>query len=403
MGSQMFLFDRFRTGRLLYNKQGLAQPEPVWNYKLPSYPLKSPESTLVMDEEQNIYFGSHDACFYSLTYEGKLRWFFRATGKIYSSPLIYNDIVCFADVNGHLFGFSLQGNLLWHVDLTASHRKTLSKAGKLWDLAKRKWKNQFSSPNNLWDAKCWSSPNVDDNGVLYMTGYGKGLHAIDIHTGQVKWERDLGKPRNHLSGVAINEENEIFAAAQEKQIVCYKPDGTLKWNFRTKAGYEGWSNPSIDPERQLVYVPVSRSHQSAVVYALDYTGKLKWEAVLPTGTKGTAAVSYDRYILIAGLDGLLYFLDKENGRIIRKLTLGCAQNGLWTTASIDQNGYLFITTKESADQQPNKQVGSIVCLTRDGEVVWKHRIGKGHSTPVIDDQGRLYAGSWTGELICIQT
>jgi hypothetical protein len=62
-----FLFDRARTGRLPFCKGAQIEPELVWRFELPSFPLTGPESSPVFDKDMNSYFGAHDGCFYSLT------------------------------------------------------------------------------------------------------------------------------------------------------------------------------------------------------------------------------------------------------------------------------------------------------------------------------------------------
>ena len=99
--STMFLFDKFSTGRLKYGKGILEIPELVWRFRLRSFPEFAPESTAAFDDEMNIYFGSHDQCFYSLTAEGTFRWMFKTGGKVYSSPtLLDSDHVCVASGDG---------------------------------------------------------------------------------------------------------------------------------------------------------------------------------------------------------------------------------------------------------------------------------------------------------------
>jgi outer membrane protein assembly factor BamB len=70
---------------------------------------------------------------------------------------------------------------------------------------------------------------------------------------------------------------------------------------------------------------------------------------------------------------------------------------LWTTSAITACGHILITSKASWE------AGAVHCLSAEGEPVWKYELGKALSTPVIDASGRLYVGTWDGEMVCLQT
>ena len=131
--------------------------------------------------------------------------------------------------------------------------------------------------------------------------------------------------------------------------------------------------------------------------AVDYSGTVKWKAKIEGGVRGSVAVSRTNFVLVGGLNGRLYFLDKHRGDIIRAPKYSDAERGLWTTPSIDPDNNIFLTVKET------RTSGGLYCIDEKGQTIWKYSTGKTLSTPVIDKDAKVYFGSWKGEFLCVQT
>jgi outer membrane protein assembly factor BamB len=396
--STTYLFDKFRTGRLHYGIGDTGQPFIRWRFRLPSYPPKGPESMPAFDQTGNLYFGAHDHCFYSLDGSGNLRWMFKTEDKIYSSPtIINNDKVVFASGDGNCFCFDLEGQLLWAYDICCYFSQINNRLVRRVKLIRSALCAYDYDRRKRWSTKCWSSPNVSADGHVYITGYGLGLHAIRLNDGKKVWTYDLGGPRNHLSGVAINEKEEIFVASQRRYLHCLNSNGRLKWRYDTRLRYDTWANPSIDSTSGIVYFPLSYRQCKGRVVALDYNGDLKWQQDLPGGLRGSVAISYKEYILLCSLNGMIYFLNKKTGSVVKSVKLSEAGRALWTTPVIDKKGRILVTAKEG------RYAGSLYCLDDEGKILWRYETGKTLSVPVVDEHGMIYIGSWNGEMLCLQS
>lgn len=381
-----------------YAKGNLKQPEVLWRFVLPSYPPKGPESTPAFDDSGNIYFGAHDGCFYSLNPNGVLRWMLKTADKIYSSPAIHGQRVVFCSGDGHCFCFDLAGRMQWVYNAADYFTTIRNPIARKLALARTRWSTRDSVRRNTWATRCWTSPNISSRGVVYVTAYGLGLHALQIADGKPLWAYDLGQPRHHLSGVALNENEEIFVASQRNRLHSISTDGRCRWISNAPRGYDAWGNPSIDLEKQLVFFPLSRQEKQGLIMALDYEGHTKWVCEIPGGIRGSVAITRAGHLLAAGMSGNLYYIDSSNGRIVRDLHLSRSRHrGMWTTPSEDPDGHIYATTKD------DEREGAVHCLNADGEIVWRCDIGKALSTPVLDQNNRIYAGSWHGELLCLQT
>ena len=102
-------------------------------------------------------------------------------------------------------------------------------------------------------------------------------------------------------------------------------------------------------------------------------------------------------MIVCDFSGFLYFLSKKSGAKLNVVKLSDASRALWTTPSIDQNGNIFIATKDTPHS------GSLYCIESNGEITWRYKTGKSLSTPVLDHCGRIYFGSWNGDYLCLQT
>ena len=72
------------------------------------------DSSFVLDEEENLYFGSWDHYFYALTPEGNLRWKYNTYGPIEASACIDKKSIIYVPVVGkEFYAFTPDGKVLW--------------------------------------------------------------------------------------------------------------------------------------------------------------------------------------------------------------------------------------------------------------------------------------------------
>ncbi|WZL82830.1 PQQ-binding-like beta-propeller repeat protein [Vallitaleaceae bacterium 9-2] len=396
IASTMFLLDEQRTGRLKHRIHSY-ELTPEFSFTLRAYPLKGPEASPVFDADGNIYFASHDGCFYSISSQGQLRWMFNSgKTKNYGSPSISENYVIFTSGEGNVHCFTTQGELMWTYYLGAyfdaiSNRYLRKMRKGINALATYDWHTKKFRLN-----KCWSSPLINKNQIL-ITGYGIGLHCIDLISGQCEWTFDLGMPRYPLSGVAIDEDNNIYVAANRHRLYGLHANGQMKWEYTLKENYMFWGNPTVDIEHQSVYFTGGIGEDRGIVLCLGYDGQLKWKKELAGAIRGSVSISYENYVVLGTLSGQLMALNKEDGSIIFSHRLTQAKRGLWTTPSIDLDGHILITTKDSNTK------GRILIFNSEGKQKSSLDIGKALSVPIVDQKGIIYVGSWNGTMMAIST
>jgi hypothetical protein len=220
------------------------------------------------------------------------------------------------------------------------------------------------------------------------------LLAIDANTGLEKWSFNPGHLFYHQAGVAIttvNEEERIFFVSQANGLHVLDNSGNLIWEKKSISGYNGWANPSIDPEEDVVYHSISKNNQSSWLYKHTLDGKLLWKKKFFFGCRATVGVPIGDSICFLGLDGKAYKIEKNSGAILAELSIASADRGLWTSPAVLKNGSVLINTKKSVRK------GSLICISNNWKINWEINYGKALSVPYIDQQGYLYTGTWDGD------
>ncbi len=388
----MFLYNKERNGRIPNEVAYSKAPELVWKIQFKQYPIRCAESTPVADADNNIYFGSHDGSFYCVNPDGQIKWQFVTESKIYSSPLIFNNHVYFNFGRSNMACFDLNGNKKWIID-GMSALKNKSKFSRLFSHIKSYLYYDYEFKKFM-KINAWSSPNILNDGTLLTVLCSKGLYALDANSGAEKWSYKPGELFYHQAGVAIttvNGEERIFFVSQANGLHVLDTSGNLIWEKKSISGYNGWANPSIDPEENAVYHSISKHNQSCYLYKHSLDGKLLWEKKFNFGCRATVGVPTGNSICFLGLNGKAYKIDKKNGAILAELSIASSDRGLWTSPAILENGSVLINTKKSV------QKGSLICISKDWEINWEINYGKALSVPYIDQLGYLYTGTWDGD------
>lgn len=390
----MFLFDKYRTSRQKH-AAGSRIGGVRWKTCLNTYPAYCAESTAALDRDGNFYFGSHSGNFYSLSSQGEIRWTFSTKLKIYGSPVVIDDRVFFADGAGYVYALSVHdGSIIWVKNLKQGYDSDLKT--KLFQLLIHlPYTLNLKRLMNM-DTKCWASVNYS-NGLLFITGFGKGIYAFDTD-GNEKWSYDLGFPRYQLTGVVLDEDDNVYFPSRAGDIYCFSSSGNKIWKRRAMRGWHSWGSPTYNPVTENVHFVFSRGESKGFVYATDKAGEPAWKTKLNGAIHGSVAVAKDgRHLYCSDFAGWLYKLDAKNGEIVGSIRLSTAIRALWTTPTVDRNGDVYISTKDSFS------TGRVMKLDAGLNTVWEYNTDKTLSIPVILENGDVCFGSWDGFYHCLST
>ncbi|MEL7436730.1 MAG: PQQ-binding-like beta-propeller repeat protein, partial [Chloroflexota bacterium] len=156
----------------------------------------------------------------------------------------------------------------------------------------------------------WAQPLLND-GVLYVTSVDHFVYALDANTGEELWRVDL---EGAVTSTPLLYENHLYVGSYSHKIYQISLDGTIA------AEYEGtnwvWGTPVIQ-DNVLYY-----SDLSGYVYALDANGLTEIWAERPS-RKGIrpAPIVTDQYVVVAGRDGSVYWLNIDSGSTVQTAEL----------------------------------------------------------------------------------
>lgn len=223
--------------------------------------------------------------------DGKLRWTAQATSEVLSPPAIADGIVVVRSEDGNIAG----------LDATSG---------------KRKWLYEHTLPVLVLRN---SAGVVIRNGTVYAGFAGGKLVALDLATGNAKWETTLSEPRgtteleriSDITSLPVVDDQEVCAVSYQGRVGCFGlAQGNLRWSrkFSSDKGL-------VMDDKNLYVVSVAGD-----VVALDKnTGSSAWKNA-QLDKQHTAAPAVLGNFLVAGdKKGFLYAIRREDGSIAAQL------------------------------------------------------------------------------------
>lgn len=396
------------------------------------YPLRGQHLARSLDRQN--YISS-----FGISSKPALKWKFQTKGKLFSSPVIWGDIVLMGSCDSNLYALSkTSGDILWKYKTGGEVRSTvavedstvyfLSADGYLYALdahtGRELWRFSTNGEKSydVWDY-FHSSPAVRD-GIVYFGSGDHYIYAVDAKSGKLVW-RFLTGGIVHAAPTLTPES--VYIGSFDGSFYCLKKDGTLRWKFKTvgeryfpkgeiqfhaviadSTVYFGardfnvyaldanngsgvwvyhqpgsWTSiPSIFDQRLVV--TMSDSYSILVLNKMD--GVKLVEPKVPLNTFSSASIA-GHEAFFGTLDGVIYRLNIKNGEV----------SPIFQTESSSKKKQLFFNDKGAlrADLQ-QKYEDDITRLFAD-----YLQMGSVFSTIWIDDN-RLYFGSTDGAIYALE-
>lgn len=274
---------------------------PKWKFSGgdPSYHFVVPKSDPAIDDKR-VYFGSDHGVFWCLDQRsGETLWSYKVgfhpKGKgIFSSPVIFKDIVIFGAYDGNVYA----------LDATTGKRK--------WVFMDADW--------------IGSSPSVAEDLGLVFIGLEFGLFrkrggiaAIDIKSGKLRWHSYDMPAYTHSSPLYIRERGQVAIGSNDGAAYLFNAiDGSLVWKFETGTPSDeelkiGFS--SLDIKESFVYnekrdLIIFGNKQDSIFFVSRKGGKEVGRFTAEFGFYSTPAI-YKDTVLAASLDKHLYCIDMD--------------------------------------------------------------------------------------------
>lgn len=225
--------------------------------------------------ENGVLAPSADYYLYSLDPQFGLNWKFETDGAIWAQPVSDGVKVYVASMDHFLYALNLKtGEMLWKVDAKGAIVGT---------------------------------PELDEEGVLYLASNGDVVMAVDSARGTILWEQTLTSPV--WSGMVVHEGTLYFGDLQGAFYAMDAKNGKTLWKVDVNGAMI--ARPAFIPDGLVVVTEAG----SAIRLSLDGT-KVWTKDFLNAKLYTSPVVSGEKVIIAAvGAEQLLYALDFSGNQI----------------------------------------------------------------------------------------
>lgn len=358
--------------------------------------------------EDKIFIGSADNFLYCLNLaSGKLLWRKNLGDWIRAKPLVYNNSVFAATLDGQLFKFTLYGKLVWtkqptghqiFADLVNGNGNIFLNSSDLFlhcinaDNGIEKWRHSlmeavYSQNDRIWadidggGGDFQSTPIVAE-GMVIAGSPDRFIHALDHQTGKEIWRFEC---RGQIPAAPIYYDGKIYFGQQggTSDYYCISANtGELVW--RKKIGW-GWASANASDGK--LYIPTV----SGWIYCLDAnTGSTIWEYNTKNGTYPAPAIE-GNIVVFGSWNSKYYAFNKNTGEKLWEVDIhGNPDSG----AGVIKDGKVYL-----------QGLGADFFYCNDlktGKEIWKFDIPEGYEcnmTPAIHN-GKVFFNVFREGEVC---
>lgn len=354
------------TGRSPY--KGPQTPTVVWQKDIPHGIYSGP----VIGSKGNLYFGSYCQLlgrsynFYSYTSDGEFRWeYLLSDGRPPQSGIVIdsNNTIYFGSLDQYFYALNPDGTLKWryktgyitellipNIDLQGNLYITNNPDGDLFSIASDgtlNWKINYDS------SFLFKSPAISPDGeTIYIAGKDSNLYAINLD-GNLIWKF---KCASFLHPPLIDNDGNIYIIPDERPQKLYsiKPDGEVRWTATISSGsIYIYSTPTIDSQGNIYVVQYNK------LLSYQYDGSFRWDYVFDDSTLFTTEEIWqplicdsEGTIYLGSTYGMYYYAISSEGELKWKLPLD--SNQVDNTGAISKDGTLYLGVHKSSLWDQNK-------------------------------------------------
>jgi outer membrane protein assembly factor BamB len=294
----------------------------IWDYKLETN--RPPQSGILIDSSNTIYFGSLDGYFYALYPDGTLKWKYLTSNPIVELAMPNIDKegrLYITNGLGELYSFNPDGTLNWSI---------------------------------IYDGGFFARSPVfsPDGNTIYIAGKDSNLFALNLD-GTLKWKFSCGKTQKFP---IIDNDSNLYILPEEvpQKLYSIKPDGMIRWEVTIveNTAIPAYSASTIDYLGNI-YVALG-----SAILSYDYYGNKRWWYII-----GNDPSEYDDFwqplicdsegtVYVGSTFGYYYYAISSDGELKWKLPLNDYQ--VDNTGAISKDGTLYIGVHKSS-LSPNQQ------------------------------------------------
>lgn len=309
-----------------------------------------------------LYFVNSNNDLYAVTCgTGKLKWKFKKTNKVSSSPVVLKNVVYFGDNKGTLISLNAKnGWVKWKfktdfatiIDPVISDDIILFGNRKNLYAIKPGW-GPF--PVKKWEISgiflYWGQIGIS-NGIAYFGCYERSLCAVDINAGKRIWSWDFESPEIPVSSPIVIDDVVYFESADWSSIPSLKglyafdiKTRNMKWEF----GKDSLPNASSTITDGILY----SADSFGTIYAVSIkTGKKVWSFDSNTKTNlhqlpTSPPVATNHTVYFANVGGMFFALDAKTGNKIWQVDMKDFQGGDSLQKPAFDNKNIYFSDKDT--------------------------------------------------------
>jgi outer membrane protein assembly factor BamB len=215
---------------------------------------------------------------------------------------------------------------------------------------------------------------IDDDGIIYAASVGSSrLSAVYPNNGTVKW-------RFHAndwiySSPAIDDNGVIYIGSHDDCLYAIYPNGTMKWKYRTYGELK--SSPAIGDDG-TIYV----CSWDYYLYAINPNGSLRWKYDTGSWTETSPTIAQDGTIYVGNYIGRIFSINPNGGKNWHFDT----GDSILSSPAVDKNGVIYVGSMD----------GYLYALNPDGTLKWKFLASDDgiQSSVAIAEDGTIYIAAY---------
>jgi len=288
---------------------------------------------LALGDDGTLYAASEDGFVYALDSSGSLQWKFNV-GPMLAGPTIDTDgTIYVSNKEEGTYAINRSGTQQWAVESGPYADKSVRVTSALdQDRLYTPWRGQMRAIRLGSRASDWSAAGFQTdgsvailpNGLIVYPGVGR-MNAVDS-MGRTVWQYPVMDPPLSVdmilknggqvpagnfwldSGIAVGADGTLYACAVDEpggerrvdsRLVALAPDGTYKWEFKTKTLSFNRATPVIATDGTVYF-----GSGDGMLYALSSDGTQRW-AVNTGGAIVATMLAEDGTIYVLNIDALI--------------------------------------------------------------------------------------------------
>jgi len=311
---------------------------------------------LALGSDGTLYAASEDGFVYALYPSGEVEWRFETDRAVVGPTIGADGTIFVTNTEEHIFAINRAGGQLWTSHGGPYIGKQMGSTAPAIDrnYLYAPWHGplvamQVADGTLIWGAGRFfqegGSVSVLPSGLIVYPGDGR-INALDS-TGRPQWQypavnaASAGMNANPFarnirldSGIAAGYDGTIYTCVVDSRLDAIGPDGTLKWEFKTKISSVNKGTPVIATDGTIYF-----GTDGGTFYAINADGTQKWTVETGSAIAATPILAEDETVYV--VNGLAVFAVSPDGKVIAKTPV---DGGVDSSPTLAPDGTIYVAS-----------------------------------------------------------